>query len=180
IVITCNGFTKDAQKYARSKGIKLAVLRLFETRDMDGRIEKIVVGVIFQQPANPVATVVIGEDQHSRYAAELAAIGVTDGARNDDPVFFVRGSERRQFNEFLTARMNDAIAPAGPKVIRIAMPADGWEIQVNQNAPIPFKGIVVNFHVDEERHSIEVTSQRIAELVLSGFGASDIIIFGDQ
>jgi hypothetical protein len=92
----------------------------------------------------------------------------------------LRGGDRRQFNEFLTARMNDAITPAGPKVIRIAMPADGWEIQVSQNAPIPFLGIVVNFDVDEQRHAIEATSQRIAELVFSGFGASDIIIFGDQ
>ena len=147
---------------------------------MDGRIEKIVVGVIIQQPANPKASVVIGEDQHPRYAAELAAIGVTGGVRNTDHVFFVRGGERQQFNEFLTARMNDAIAPAGPQVISIAIPADGWEIQVNQNAPIPFTGIIVNFDVDEGRHSIEFTSQRIAELVLSGFGASDIIIFGDQ
>ena len=45
IVITCTGFTEDAQKYARSKGIKLAVLRIFETRDMNGRIVKVVVGV---------------------------------------------------------------------------------------------------------------------------------------
>jgi hypothetical protein len=90
IVITCNGFTKDAQKYASSKSIKLAVLRLFQTRDMDGRIEKIVVGIISQQPSNPKASVLIGEDQHPRYAAELAAIGITDGTRNTDPVFFAR------------------------------------------------------------------------------------------
>lgn len=180
IVITCNSFTDDAQKYARSKGIKLAILRLFETRDMDGRIAKVIVGVIFQWPANPKASVYVGEDQHPRYAAELAAIGVTDGVRNTDPVFFVRNSERRQFNEFLTARMNEVIAPAGPKAIRIVIPAEGWQIQVDQNPPIPFGGIVVNFDVDEERYAIEVASKRIAQLVLSGFGASDIIIFGDQ
>ena len=38
----------------------------------------------------------------------------------------------------------------------------------------------MNFDVDEERHILEVASKRIAELVLSGFGAGDIIVFGDQ
>jgi len=70
IVITCNGFTEGAQKYARSKGIKLAILRLFEQRDMDGRIAKIMVGVVVQQPANPRATLVIAEDEHPRYALQ--------------------------------------------------------------------------------------------------------------
>jgi hypothetical protein len=32
IVVACNGFTKDAQKYAKAKGIKLVVLRAFEKR----------------------------------------------------------------------------------------------------------------------------------------------------
>jgi len=50
----------------------------------------------------------------------------------------------------------------------------------DRNPPIPFEGIVVKFDVDEERHTLEMVSTRIAELVLSGFGADDIIIFGDQ
>jgi hypothetical protein len=90
-----------------------------------------------------------------------------------------------QMREFLraavaTARMNDAISQAGPKAIRIVVPAEGWQIQINQNPPIPFEEIVVTFDVDEERHAIEVASKRIAELVLSGFGTADIVIFGDQ
>jgi hypothetical protein len=180
IILTCNGFTEDAQKYARSKSIKLAVLRLFETRDMDGRIMKIIVGITIQQPSDPKATLYIRQEQQHRYQAELAEIGVTEGVRNTDPVFFVRNGERRPFNEFLTARMNDAIASAGPKIIRIVVPAERWQLQVKGNPPIPFEGIVVNFGVDEERHTIEVASQRIAELILSGFGVSDIIFFGDQ
>lgn len=179
-VLTCNAFTEDAQKYARSKGIKLCVLRLFEDRDLNGRITKVILGVTLQQPSNPRASLYLDEQESPRYARELASIGVADSARNTDPVYFVRGEDRRQFNEFLTAQMNDAIKPAGPMAIRIAIPADGWAIQVDQNPPIPFKGIVVEFDVDEEKHTVEIASQRIAELILSGFGKDDIIIFGDQ
>jgi hypothetical protein len=180
IIVTCNGFTEDAAKYARSKAIKLVILRLFETIDMNGRITKIILGVTAQQPANPRADVYIGGEHLPRYQSELAAIGVTGGMRNTDRAYFIRGKERVQFNEFLTARMNDAIGPTGSKAIRIAVPADGWQVQIDRNDPIPFDGIIVNFDVDEESHSLEITSNRIAELVLSGFGGCDIIIFGDQ
>jgi hypothetical protein len=76
--------------------------------------------------------------------------------------------------------MNDALAPARPKAIEITIPSDGWSIQVDHNPPIRFEGIIVTFDMDEERHSIEVVSKRVAELILSGFGGADLIIFGDQ
>jgi restriction endonuclease Mrr len=40
VVVTCNGFTTDAQKYA-AKGVKLLVLRAFERADMVGRIKTV-------------------------------------------------------------------------------------------------------------------------------------------
>lgn len=181
IVITCNGFTEDAQKYARSKGIKLAVLRLFETRDMEGRITTVIVGLIILQPSNPVANIHVKAEAQPRYAAALAAIGASGGVKSGvHPVYFVREGERQHFNEFLSARINAAVKPAGGRAIRIMIPPDGWRIQIDQNAPFEFDGIEVAFDVDEQRHTFEVTSKRIAELVLSGFGTSDIIIFDHQ
>lgn len=41
IVITCVGFTQEAQKFSKHKGIKLAVLREFQFSDWDGRIKRI-------------------------------------------------------------------------------------------------------------------------------------------
>jgi predicted helicase len=93
IVITCTGFTEDARKYAKSKGIKLAVLRVVETRDLNGYITTILVGFVIQQPANPRATVSIPENVSQNYFEQLAAIGVKEGTRNTDPVFFVREGE---------------------------------------------------------------------------------------
>ncbi|WP_185975151.1 restriction endonuclease [Mesorhizobium sp. WSM4310] len=180
IVITCTGFTEDARKYARSKGIKLAVLRLFESKDMQGRVVKIMVGVTIQQPSNARASIHLSEAALLRFRSDLASMGLTERTRNTDPVYFVNGGERRLFNEFLTAQMNDAIEPAGPKALQIKVPSDGWLVQVAQNAPIPFDGIVVDFDVDEEQYAFEVVSNRVAELILTTFGTDDIIIFGDQ
>ena len=40
-IVTCNGFTKPAMRYAKGKGIKLATLRIFEEADWLGRIHTI-------------------------------------------------------------------------------------------------------------------------------------------
>lgn len=181
IVITCNGFTQEAQKYARSKGIKLAVLRLIETHDMEGRITKLIVGLIILRASSPVANINIKADAQPHYSAALAAIGASEGVIDDlHPVYFVREGERQHFNKFLAARINAAVKPARGSAIRITIPPDGWQIQVDQNPPFEFEGVDVTFGVEEHRLTLEPTSKHIAELVLSGFGTSDIIIFDQQ
>jgi hypothetical protein len=180
IVISCTGFTVDARKYAKSKRIKLAVLRVIETVDLNGYITKIRVGIVLQMPANPSATIAIPEHVSQLYSVQMGAIGAKGGVRNTDPVFFVRGNERHQFNAFLTKRMNEAIPTAGPKTIEIMIPPQDWLIQINANPPMPFDGISIKFDVDEERHTTEVISNRVAELILTQFDQDDIIIFGDD
>jgi len=180
IVISCNGFTEDAQKYARSKNIKLAVLRVFEESDQDGRIKRIIVGLTVAEPKNPRVMPHLHEPEGHRLKTELAKIGLTLGIQIDDPVYVTRGNEKQHINTYLTAHMNDAMHPGGPKALRIAIPADGWQIQVDGNTPIPFQGVVIEFEVDEESVTFDVVSQRVAELILSGFGSGDVIIFGDQ
>lgn len=180
IVITCIGFTEDARKYAKSKGIKLAVLRVIETVDLNGYITKIRVGIVVQMPANPSAAIAIPEHVSQLYSEQMKAIGANGGISNTAPVFFVSGNERHQFNAFLTKRMNEAIPAAGPKTIEIMIPPDNWRIQIDGNPPMPFDGITVRFDVDEERHTTEVVSDRVAELILTGFGQEDIIIYGDD
>ena len=80
----------------------------------------------------------------------------------------------------MSVRINAAVKPAAGRALRIVIPPDGWRIHIDQNPPFEFDGIEVTFDVDEQRHTIEVTSKHIAELVLSGFGTSDIIIFEHQ
>ncbi|WP_215866397.1 hypothetical protein, partial [Acidithiobacillus thiooxidans] len=56
IVITCVGFTADAQKFAKHKGIKLAVLREFQSTDWEGRIRKICVTMHIMHITEPKIT----------------------------------------------------------------------------------------------------------------------------
>lgn len=181
IVLTCNGFTSDAQKYAKAKNIKLVILRKFEDADMQGRIKTIVVNLIARRPTNPRVTVSFSEENQKVFGRECQRIGISDGVSNTDPVHFVRGEERIQFNQFLTARMNTAMANRkDSQVLSVSVSPDGWAIQVETGPLIVFDAILISFEMDVQTSQFQITSDRIAELILSGFGASDIIIFGDQ
>jgi hypothetical protein len=181
MVVTCNGFTSEAQKYAKAKGIKLVVLRAFEQADMTGRIKTFIVNLHVITPKTPTATVSLSDASQRLLAEECAKAGLNGGVSIADPVYFVRGGERFQFNDFLTSKMRTAMRAANPHETHIvSVPPDGWSIQVGGGVLIPFDAIQVTFEMDEQIHQIKITSDRIAELILSGFGEDDIVIFGDQ
>jgi Restriction endonuclease len=72
-IITCNGFTDDAAKYAKAKGIKLVVLRIHEEKDWEGFIKTVVVRLLALAPANPTMTIHLpNEAEKQRF--ESAAI----------------------------------------------------------------------------------------------------------
>jgi hypothetical protein len=56
-IITCNGFTDDAAKCVKAKGIKLVVLRIHEEKDWEGYIKTVVVRLLALTPANPTMTI---------------------------------------------------------------------------------------------------------------------------
>jgi hypothetical protein len=181
IVITCNGFTSEAQKFAKAKDIKLVILRKFEDADMQGRIKTVVVNLIVQAPKTPTATLSLTAENQMLMNEECQRIGIQGGISNTDAVYFARSGERVQFNEFLSARMREATAGRwDAKRHDVTVPPDGWALQVERGPLIAFDAIVISFEMDERRHQIQITSDRIAELILSGFGAADIIIFDDQ
>jgi hypothetical protein len=181
IVITCNGFTRHACKYAKAKDIKLVVLRTFDEEDMDGRVQKIIVNILIAGVFDIVVdNMALQQSEHSKLDQELKAVGAGPGIQRDDPVYFVNGEQRVQFIKWLHDEA-DRLAkrkPAGTWVSRIW--PQGWAIQVAQNQPIAFDYLDLRFSSGSTGETLEVTSDRVAELLLSGFGDADIIIFGDQ
>jgi hypothetical protein len=92
IVLTCNGYTKDAQKYAKAKNIKLAVLREIQDDDLGGLIQTIIVTLHIQSNKNHATTVSMSQASHDVFAAETAGLGIHGGIHSYHPVFFVRGA----------------------------------------------------------------------------------------
>lgn len=184
IIVTCNDFTEDARKYAKAKGIKLAVLRTFEAADMAGRIQKIVHTITIRGAVSVDVEMLAFSDAGAQasFARELTANGLGEVFGCDDPVFLVKGSERVQFNRFLTQAANaDADAkghPAGEW--KMPLPADGWQLSVGNGPGIDFAGIVLGYTLVDESEVSEIVSDRLAELILTDLGTADLIIFADQ
>lgn len=185
-MVTCVGFTKDAAAFAKSKGIKLLVLRVFEEKDMEGRIREIHARVHLVFPANADVAIVWDEDSDREFKRQFAMISNRDMIGDADPVFILTPDGPVQYVQYVDDAMNAAI-DLNAEVDRIdgtkkkiGLPSNGQTIQVAGGAPIPYKGIIAKFEVGVETEKFEVASKRVAELLLKGFGDSDQIIFGDQ
>lgn len=181
IILTCNGFTSQARKYAKSKDIKLCILRAFEESDMKNRINKIVVQFVVQTTITERAAIVMDEESNEIFVSQLQAAGVgQEGIGIYDPVFFVLDQTREQFCEFISSRIGQSDLWTITKDGRLAMPSNGWRLQVGGRTFVDFKGIIVDVRQEQEEEVLEVVSSRVAELILSGFADADLIIFGDQ
>jgi len=181
IILTCKGFTKPAQKYAKSKNIKLGILRAVESADLESRIQKIVLRLVIDATILERASLHMSEEDQKIFAEHLAARGVgTSGIWKHDPVYFVKEGAKEQFCEFLSARANQSSLWKQTKSGGLAMASDAWALQIDDLPTIPFDAIVLDIRNEREEEIIERTSNRVAELILSGFGTADIIIFEDQ
>lgn len=181
IILTCTRFTRPARKYAKSKGIKLAILRKFEDADMEGRIKTILVNLVIQTARVEEAMVCFGEEENDAFRQNLDSKNIgRPGIHRTDPVYFVKGTHREQFCSFLSRRVHEEELWMVTKDGRLAMPANGWKLQVDDLALVEFEGILVNVSHEYEEEVLKITSDRVAELILSGFGDRDLLIFGDQ
>lgn len=66
----------------------------------------------------------------------------------------------------------------GERVIRVV--PDGWALSVAGGAPIPFTLMDLFYVMADKTEISEITSNRIAELILYDLSGRDMIIYADQ
>lgn len=181
IVITCVGFTADAQKFAKHKGIKLAVLREFQSTDWEGRIRKICVTMHIMHITEPKITLKLTDQanmdklQHDMAKAGMSGLGISKG----QPIYLNLADERIQINEFVERKSNEHPRNTpGPVVLTI--PLTGSTIEVESSGGIPIDAMMLQFDVAHADQYVEVASNKIARLLLEGFEGKDIILFEED
>lgn len=183
MIITSRGFTSDAARYAKAKNIKLVVLRIHEEEDWAGFIRTIVANLMFiSLPHTAEFNLYVDrEEDRSRFQAELANLSSGRGVHINDPVYVVKDGIKHGFNDFFSAKMRTAIPFTNtPDRMTLRIESDGWRIQIGTGEPIPFTHIDASYEVLKDERTITVNSDRIAELIIKGFGDEDMVIFGDQ
>jgi hypothetical protein len=97
------------------------------------------------------------------------------------PVFVVRGAERHQFTQFLSEKVNSSPGTKLPSgLYEVKTLPDGWSLQVQNGPLVAFNLITTTYEMDVRTITMNITSDRIAEMILTGLGDDDIFIFGDQ
>ena len=148
---------------------------------MTGRIQQIVVKVMVSSNYIERATVAFGEKERDIFANNLETAGIGgNGISVSDPVYFVKDEHKEQFCPFLTNRVSQRELWKTVSQDNLAMAANGWKIQVEDMAPIGFHGVILNLREERDEEVLNIVSNRVAELILSGFVDEDLIIFGDQ
>jgi hypothetical protein len=181
IVLTCTGYTTDAQKYAKAKNIKLAVLREIRDDDLEGIIQTVILTLHVQSDQNHATTINMSQASRDIFAVELQRLDIHASIHSYHPVFFVRESSRIDFTTFLSEEVRKRPATKNESGRwEIKTPSDGWSLQVENGPLVLFDCIVTTYDSHIESIPIKATSDRIAELIVTGLREDDIIIFGDQ
>lgn len=181
VILTCVGYTREARIYAKAKGIKLAVLRTFEETDKVGRVQKIVLNIHVRGAISlAIDMLAMDQDNYDRFNDEMISAGLNFGLYSDSPVHFVKLGERIPFNLFLTMRANEHSDGKAQGEYAMRLLPDGWQISVAGGAPIDFCFIDIRYFYANETEVSEITSDRVAELILTDFADTDYVIFDDQ
>jgi hypothetical protein len=108
-------------------------------------------------------------------AEQLAEIGVAQQINLHDELYVVEGDEKIRFNEFVPRNLHGAteVQPSSG-IMKVKILSDGRRLQVREHPPLSFDFIDVQYEISTAKSS--VTASVVAELVLSGFADTDLII----
>lgn len=193
IVVTCNRFTQDAMRYAKGKGIKLAVLRRYTEQDDQGRIKSIELNLEIKIPINYRADIqfVDAKGVEAFYGKPVAAEDAKAGklamgtADRFTALYLHRpGHSPVQYVEALNelfndpAYHNDVEESNGTLRKTIALPGAG--LQRDSGPVIPIVGIIVTYSFSTHTHKMIIESAKIAELILEPIGEEDDFLIYDE
>jgi|LauGreDrversion4_2_1035121.scaffolds.fasta_scaffold02181_15 hypothetical protein len=174
-IFTCNNYTKDAIKFAKFKNIKLSILRNFT--EIDGRIKKIILHFNFLSLSTPKAEIVINEEHHYKLSNDLSKEELNPTVLSKHQQLFLNTpSGRYQLNEYVEQVIRKyPIEKEGP--VQLKHKLDSCTLEVANRGGLPILGLIIDFEVFQNTEIQEIVSDKIAELIISGFAENDIIIF---
>lgn len=169
LVISTAGFTRDAAKFASSKGIETAVLREFENADWDGRARQIEIHAhlthFMLEGALPMLA---DEADRERFVDALRTAGALELIGRDTLVFVESPGGRTQYVEFVNDLLHCNLAEFDDPPHEAVLPLVNHTIVVASESPIPLPAMKVTAHVSRAASETEVVATRLAVLILQG------------
>ena len=96
IIVTCNGFTRGAKKYAKGKGIKLALLREFLEDDWNNRIRSVGLEMNIYYPSEPEVRILIdNEETKKEFEKQYKQANIQGGIVNKNNNVYLNIDKKR-------------------------------------------------------------------------------------
>jgi hypothetical protein len=184
IIISCNGFSRDAKKFAAYNEIKLGILRQITDEDLEGRITKI--SFNFQYKSTPEASIkLLFPDMaiQEEFKRSLRENSIHDLSLSDSGVSFeASNGETYGINEFINAKVGNYIHNNPTEYYgTILVGLSGSHIKIKDVALFPINAVEISFMRRSYSAKLESYSERIAEMIYKILGdEDDDIIFADD
>ncbi|WP_208426034.1 MULTISPECIES: restriction endonuclease [Salinibacter] len=177
MILTCNGFTQDARKFAKHKGIKLVVLRQYEEKDDDQYIGSIRVNVTYITRGQPEVKLDLSSDEAKRkFFNDLEAAELSSSLLKGDPVYIHSDGSKTQLHEFIDEKIGE-YDDKDAGMVRHHIDVTNCLIEVEDRGGIPMAALTAVYEVHHIIEDIDVASGLIAELVVQGTEDRDIFLF---
>jgi hypothetical protein len=178
IIITCNGFTRDAKKYAKAKGIKLAVLREFRKEDYEDRILSFNIHILEKSWTNPRPFLGFSKEEYlKKWQDDLDDAGIiTKDVFRSDRIFIKTPNGRFILHKFVDDVLNGYSRETAGHV-KHKVPIDGSSIEIENKGEIPISALIIDFDIVHRDYFLEFASEKIATLILERLQEGDDIVF---
>lgn len=180
-VVTCNGFTYDAERYAKSKHIGLVVLREFRESDWAGRTRHININMIQVVSSQPRVDIEYKQDNAwQKIDNDLQTVGIDlNGFSPDQPVFFNTPEGRFQAKDFIQRNMKYSVSTP-PGAVEHDVDVSSITFEIANLGSVELKRLKISYEIFHVKETIEIGGNRIAKLLLQGIGSDNKVIWDDD
>ncbi len=170
-IVTCNGFTKDAQTYAEHYKIELFILRELQETDWARRIRKIIINLISVFPSEPQIFLGVKSDEDiQKIANDLEFAGVKlSTLHHSESVFFNTPEGRFQACDFIQQNMNYS-ARTLPGKIEHNIDVSNVTLEVSNLGAVPLEELKISYEILHGKQTVDIKGDQIAKLLLQRMG----------
>ena len=174
IVVTCNGFTKEAKKYAKAKEIKLVILRKVKDEDLNKFIMQIAIDLDMVERSTPNVSFAINKEKDNKPKINT---NIIQASYRNTNVFITNSHGRKQINEFISEIINNNKQTPQNDTVKISLTLYKTFINILDQGEFPLKRVSIEYKLIHHHKKINITPDKVAELILIGVNGSDLLIF---
>jgi hypothetical protein len=184
-IVSCNGYTRQARKYAKGFGIQLATLREFREADWEGRLRKLIV-TFSVRSAHSLGLNTIHTprtDLLPVYDAAIRAGGLPTQQENafvmdtsTVPITAIVGDDRMSFQLFLEQVLQRrlSLTAAGPQNEVVAFDDLSFDFG---SAIMPIVALTISYVCSIMEFPLTIEAPGVATLLLIRDKHSDVVVF---